>query len=98
MGTLTAGAGVALKTPPLPTAFEMWNARFTLEVDPVIGAGGRTVEIGIALEIVAYLGESPIGSEDCPYKELAGVTPPQCSSRKPSMLAGETIRLAARTP
>jgi hypothetical protein len=46
------GNGKEVVAPPLPTAFEMRPVGITLEVDPVIGADGVSVDLNIAPEIV----------------------------------------------
>jgi hypothetical protein len=46
-----------------PTAMEVRNVGHTLEVDPVIGADMKTVELNIAPEMVSYLGTKSYGKD-----------------------------------
>ncbi len=49
-------------TPANPTAFEMRPVGVTLEVDPVVGADGYTIELNIAPEVVEFEGFINYGS------------------------------------
>jgi len=49
-------------TPANPTAFEMRPVGVTLEVDPVVGADGFTIELNIAPEVVEFEGFINYGS------------------------------------
>ena len=49
-------------TPANPTAFEMRPVGVTLEVDPVVGADGLTIELNIAPEVVEFEGFINYGS------------------------------------
>ena len=49
-------------TPTTPTAFETRNVGVTLEVDPVVGADGFTIDLNIAPEIVEFEGFVNYGS------------------------------------
>jgi len=44
-----------LATPPTPTAFEARNLGATLEVEPTIGEGNRTIDLRLAPEIVYHV-------------------------------------------
>ena len=44
---------------PTPTAFEMKPAGLRLEVDPVVGPDGKSVDLNLAPELVRYFGEEP---------------------------------------
>ncbi|MCP4847696.1 MAG: type II and III secretion system protein [Verrucomicrobiaceae bacterium] len=49
-------------TPANPTAFEMRPVGVTLEVDPVVGADGFTIELNVAPEVVEFEGFINYGS------------------------------------
>ena len=64
-GLVGAGGAVANSfpvTPANPTAFEMRPVGVTLEVDPVVGADGFTIELNIAPEVVEFEGFINYGS------------------------------------
>ncbi len=46
---------------PTPDAFETRNVGTTLEVDPVLGADGSTVDLSLSPEIVYHVGEEEYG-------------------------------------
>lgn len=58
------GAGVSTfpVTPANPTAFETRNTGVTLEVDPVIGADGFTIDLNLSPEVVEFEGFINYGS------------------------------------
>ncbi len=43
---------------PIPSAFETRNVGTTVEVDPVLGADGKTIDINLNPEIVYYTGDT----------------------------------------
>ncbi|MGK0188726.1 MAG: general secretion pathway protein D [Verrucomicrobiales bacterium] len=49
-------------TPTTPTAFETRNVGVTLEVDPVVGSDGFTIDLNIAPEVVEFEGFVNYGS------------------------------------
>jgi general secretion pathway protein D len=64
-GIVGVGGAVANSfpvTPANPTAFEMRPVGVTLEVDPVVGADGFTIELNIAPEVVEFEGFINYGS------------------------------------
>lgn len=64
LGTVggTASVNSFPVTPANPTAFEMRPVGVTLEVDPVVGADGFTIELNIAPEVVEFEGFINYGS------------------------------------
>lgn len=66
-GGFPAGGGGASTnsfpvTPTTPTAFETRNVGVTLEVDPVVGSDGFTIDLNIAPEVVEFEGFVNYGS------------------------------------
>jgi general secretion pathway protein D len=63
---LAAGGGASTNsfpvTPTTPTAFETRNVGVTLEVDPVVGSDGFTIDLNIAPEVVEFEGFVNYGS------------------------------------
>ena len=61
---IAAGGGSSAfpVTPANPTAFEERNVGVTLEVDPVIGADGYTIDLNLASEVVEFDGFLNYGS------------------------------------
>ena len=63
---LAAGGGASVNsfpvTPTTPTAFETRNVGVTLEVDPVVGSDGFTIDLNIAPEVVEFEGFVNYGS------------------------------------
>lgn len=61
-----AGGGASVNsfpvTPTTPTAFETRNVGVTLEVDPVVGSDGFTIDLNIAPEVVEFEGFVNYGS------------------------------------
>ena len=60
-------SGDALKGAQNPAAFDTRNVGTTVEVDPVLGADNRTIDLNLNPEIVNYLGERRFfleGAED----------------------------------
>ena len=55
---------VDLKTNLTPTGFETRNAGFTIEVDPILGADGVTVDLNIATGVVEYMGDDDWGQKE----------------------------------
>ncbi len=58
----TGGDGSFPVTPATPTAFETRNTGVTLEVDPVIGADGYTIDLNLVPEVVEFEGFINYGS------------------------------------
>lgn len=50
-----SGNGSVILVPPNPVAFECRNVGVTLEVDPVIGADGMTIDLNLNPEIVYFV-------------------------------------------
>ena len=53
-----------LKTEVSATSFRTQDTGLTVEVDPVLGADGSTIDLSIATEIIEYLGEKTYGKEE----------------------------------
>lgn len=53
-------AGLSAVDLPVATAFEMRPIGVRMEVDPVLGADGRTVDLNLAPEWTKFLGDDPI--------------------------------------
>lgn len=87
--------------PPNPTAFEMRPVGITLEVDPVIGADGFTVEVNIAPEIV-YENEPTVLAKWKTKEAEAEVTEPVFYSLKLStaisLITGQPHMAAVLSP
>lgn len=54
--SLTSGGNTAIATPANPTAFQTRNVGVTLQVDPVIGADGFTIDLNLNPEVVEFEG------------------------------------------
>lgn len=54
----TAETLARLATPPTPTAFETRNVGTTLEIEPLVGADNKTIDLRFAPEIVKDQGET----------------------------------------
>ncbi len=61
-GPIDPGANII--TPSAPTAFEMRPVGHTLEIDPVIGNDGESIQLNLAPEIVQFMGDNTIGKEE----------------------------------
>ena len=61
-GNTTAETLAQLVTPPTPTAFETRNLGTTLEVEPVVGADDKTIDLRFAPEIVKDFGVTTYGT------------------------------------
>jgi general secretion pathway protein D len=60
---ITYTASFAPITPSTPTAFEMRNVGITLEVEPVVGDGNRTVELNLVPSSVEFEGFIDYGED-----------------------------------
>ncbi|MDF1740734.1 MAG: hypothetical protein P1U86_16350 [Verrucomicrobiales bacterium] len=66
-GTLTLGEEAQLpESSPYPSAFETRNLGITLEVDPVLGADGTTIDLNLSPEMIKLSGQSEWFSENTP--------------------------------
>ena len=57
-----AGAGYTPVTPTTPTTFETRNTGVTLEVEPVVGPDGETIDLNLAPQVVEFDGFINYGS------------------------------------
>ena len=71
-----SGAAAAATAEVLPTEFEIRNAGTTLEVEPIVGPDGITVDVTLAPEIVTLLGMDTFGDP------ARGIVQPRFLSRK----------------
>ena len=67
---------------PTPTAFEMRPVGVTLEVDPVLGADGQTIDLNLAPEIVELSGEDVIQEVPLGSRTLATIRQPRFYTMK----------------
>ena len=74
---------------PHPTAFETRNLGVTLEVDPVLGADGKTIDLNLAPELVYLVGEQSWAE----YEGDLGTS----STRTPSIYTAKTTTQVATT-
>lgn len=58
----TAGSGAFPVTPTTPTAFETRNTGVTLEVEPVVGPDGVTIDLNLVPQVVEFEGFINYGS------------------------------------
>lgn len=61
-GGIAGGTTSLIATPTTPTAFEMRPVGVTMEVDPVVGADGYTIDLNLAPEVVEFDGFINYGS------------------------------------
>ena len=61
-GVATGGGSSTPVTPTTPTAFETRNTGVTLEVEPVIGPDGQTIDLNLAPQVVEFDGFVNYGS------------------------------------
>jgi general secretion pathway protein D len=73
--SLAVGDGFAPITPATPTAFEMRPIGMTLEVEPIIGADNRTVDLNLAPEFIEFQGFIDYGSDITQFSQLSGGQP-----------------------
>ncbi len=73
----SSGGGSFPVTPTTPTAFETRNTGITLEVEPVVGSDGYTIDMNLVPQVVEFEGfinyGSPIGSS---VTNMAGISIP----------------------
>src|SRR4029079_9017697 len=58
----SSGGGNFPVTPTTPTAFETRNTGVTLEVEPVVGADGYTIDLNLVPQVVEFEGFINYGS------------------------------------
>lgn len=76
----STNGGSAVVTPTTPTAFETRNTGVTLEVEPVVGPDGQTIDLNLVPQVVEFEGfinyGSPIFSISVPTFSLTNVVVP----------------------
>ncbi|MDZ4289993.1 MAG: type II and III secretion system protein, partial [Prosthecobacter sp.] len=73
VGGLGGGASSVPVTPTTPTAFEMRPVGVRMEVDPVIGADGLTIDLNLAPEVTEFDGFINYGSPIYQVTTTAGI-------------------------
>src|SRR5437660_1018827 len=91
--TGTAAIAPAVVTPTTPSTFETRNTGVTLEVEPVVGADGATIDLNLVPQVVEFEGfinyGSPINAVGLNSTTMAGVT--TFSSSVPVLLTENVI-------
>ena len=88
-------------TLPNPTAFETRNLGVTVEVDPVLGADGRTIDLNLAPEIVYLVDQEHYGTFSSDDGEVDILMPTIYTMKittQVSMIDGEYFFLSAQSP
>ncbi|PYL29279.1 MAG: hypothetical protein DMF45_06240, partial [Verrucomicrobia bacterium] len=89
----TAAIAPAVVTPTTPSTFETRNTGVTLEVEPVVGADGATIDLNLVPQVVEFEGfinyGSPINAVGLNSTTMAGVT--TFSSSVPVLLTENVI-------
>jgi len=88
--------GVDITTHSNPTAYEMRPVGGTLEVDPVVNEGGKTIEINIAPELVEFVGYSKYGKDETEVKQPIFYT--MKASTSLTVASGSYVLLGVYTP
>lgn len=94
-------AGDFPMSPPNAVAFETRNVGTTLEVDPVIGADDRTIDLNLAPELVYPVGELIYGEYDNGKAKVEVKMPVFYSVRittQVTLRAGEYLMIGSATP
>jgi general secretion pathway protein D len=69
-GSGTGTVSISVVTPTTPTAFETRNTGVTLEVEPVVGPDGVTIDLNLVPQVVEFEGFINYGSP------IFGIQPP----------------------
>lgn len=86
---------------PNPTAFETRNLGVTLEVDPVLGADNKTIDLNLAPEIVYLVDQETYGEFDSESGEVDIVMPTfytMKTTTQITLIDGEYTILGAHSP
>ena len=94
-----------LGTPPTPSAFETQNVGVTLEVDPVLGADGKTIDLNLVPELVLDAGErsmTRLGADDKIGRVLDSLSVPEfytlSVSTAVTTIDGQYVLIGVLTP
>jgi len=86
--SLTGGTAPAVVTPTTPQAFETRNTGVTLEVEPVVGPDGVTIDLNLVPQVVEFEGFVNYGS---PINAVGVSTMGTISISKPVLLTENVI-------
>src|SRR5438874_1692709 len=94
-GSGTGTVSVSVVTPTTPTAFETRNTGVTLEVEPVVGPDGVTIDLNLVPQVVEFEGfinyGSPIFGIQPPATSLNPITGVTSLLTSPSVLLTENV-------
>ncbi|MCG8602358.1 MAG: hypothetical protein MI807_19595 [Verrucomicrobiales bacterium] len=99
--TGTEAKSPRIRLAPQATAFETRNLGMTLEVDPVLGADDRTIDLNLAPEIVYLVDQENYGSFDGDDHEVEVVMPTfytMKTTTQITMIDGQYTFLGAHSP
>lgn len=98
---LNPAEATPVQVPPQPTAFETRNVGVTLEVDPVLGADERVIDLNMAPELVYLAGMPTWGSHRSGGGKVEVKMPSFYTVKvttQVTVIAGEYVLVAAQTP
>jgi len=94
-GSGTGTVSISVVTPTTPTAFETRNTGVTLEVEPVVGPDGVTIDLNLVPQVVEFEGfinyGSPIFGIQPPATSLNPITGVTSLLTSPSVLLTENV-------
>ncbi len=95
------GAAQKISLLPTATAFETRNVGTTLEVDPVLGADDRTIDLNLAPELVYLVGQEKYGKHKAGDSEVEVVMPliyTIKTTTQVTVIAGEYSLIGVNSP